>query len=145
MAYAYIEDDAITQYPVTEYEIRTNFSNISFPRDLSTVDFSGLGVVYVTATEIPAFDSISQFVVEGDPTQNNGTWEKTWIVVDRPTDDVAVLVRKKRDAELLASDWTQLQNSPVDVSAWAAYRQDLRDIPDQAGFPTSVTWPTEPA
>lgn len=29
-------------------------------------------------------------------------------------------------------------------TAWAAYRQDLLDIPDQSGFPHNVTWPSKP-
>lgn len=55
-----------------------------------------------------------------------------------------VLVRAKRDGLLINSDWTQVDDSPVDKSAWATYRQSLRDVPTQAGFPNSVTWPSEP-
>ena len=40
-------------------------------------------------------------------------------------------IRLWRDSELLASDWTQLQDSPVDKEAWAIYRQKLRDLPAQ--------------
>ena len=54
-------------------------------------------------------------------------------------------VRLERDGLLLTSDWTQLPDATVDQSAWAAYRQALRDMPQQAGFPDNVTWPTAPA
>ena len=53
-------------------------------------------------------------------------------------------VRSTRNAKLTASDWTQVADAPVDQAAWATYRQALRDIPSQAGFPNEVTWPTEP-
>ena len=56
-------------------------------------------------------------------------------------------VRAKRDALLNASDWvaTRAFETGEDVPAnWAQYRQALRDIPEQAGFPASVTWPTAP-
>ena len=53
-------------------------------------------------------------------------------------------VRTERDAKLTESDWTQVADAPVDQAAWATYRQALRDIPDQAGFPTEVNWPIEP-
>lgn len=53
-------------------------------------------------------------------------------------------VRLERDSLLLSSDWTQAADAPVDKTAWATYRQALRDIPSQAGFPNEVTWPTEP-
>ena len=46
--------------------------------------------------------------------------------------------------KLTESDWTQVADAPVDQAAWATYRQALRDIPSQAGFPNEVTWPTEP-
>jgi len=54
-------------------------------------------------------------------------------------------VRAQRNALLAACDWTQLADAPVDDLAWAAYRQALRDIPDQAGFPASVEWPVAPS
>jgi hypothetical protein len=54
-------------------------------------------------------------------------------------------VRYQRNALLAACDWTQLADAPVDDLAWAVYRQALRDIPDQAGFPASVEWPVAPS
>jgi hypothetical protein len=56
----------------------------------------------------------------------------------------AVRVRADRNARLSASDWTQLADAPVDDLAWAAYRQELRDVPIQAGFPWEVQWPAVP-
>ena len=50
-------------------------------------------------------------------------------------------VRKKRDLLLEESDWTQLVDAPVDRDAWARYRQALRDLPQQEGFPGEVVWP----
>jgi hypothetical protein len=53
-------------------------------------------------------------------------------------------VRKERNRLLTASDWTQIPDCTVDKQAWATYRQALRDITNQSGFPTNVTWPTKP-
>lgn len=62
-----------------------------------------------------------------------------------PTDEeVADQVRAERNRLLTASDWTQVADAPVDQSAWAAYRQALRDVPSQEGFPHSVVWPDKP-
>jgi len=52
--------------------------------------------------------------------------------------------RDKRNALLTASDWTQVADAPVDQTAWATYRQALRDITDQVGFPEAIVWPVEP-
>jgi flavin-binding protein dodecin len=54
-------------------------------------------------------------------------------------------VRRGRDSLLAASDWTQVADAPVDAAAWATYRQALRDIPQQDGFPENITWPETPA
>ena len=52
--------------------------------------------------------------------------------------------RATRDRLLRDSDWTQVPDAPVDQQAWAEYRQALRDVPQQAGFPTDIDWPTKP-
>jgi len=53
-------------------------------------------------------------------------------------------IRAKRNKLLAESDWTQLEDTPVDKAAWATYRQNLRDITDQEGFPSNLAWPTPP-
>ena len=53
-------------------------------------------------------------------------------------------VRYKRNMLLTQSDWTQLADAPVDNLAWAVYRQSLRDITLQAGFPFDVIFPVIP-
>lgn len=50
-----------------------------------------------------------------------------------------------RGALLAASDWTQLPDVPLDTkTAWAAYRQALRDITTQPGYPLDIEWPVAP-
>lgn len=53
-------------------------------------------------------------------------------------------VREQRNQKLKDSDWTQLIDAPVDRQAWLVYRQELRDISAQAGFPWDVQWPVQP-
>jgi hypothetical protein len=56
----------------------------------------------------------------------------------------AVNVRRQRTEKLNDCDWTQIADSTADKTAWATYRQQLRDITGQAGFPWTITWPTQP-
>jgi hypothetical protein len=56
----------------------------------------------------------------------------------------AVVVRRDRDIKLKECDWTQITDSPVNKETWATYRQSLRDVPLQEGFPWTITWPTQP-
>ena len=53
-------------------------------------------------------------------------------------------IRQQRNALLASCDWTHISDATVDKQAWATYRQALRDITAQAGFPTDVQWPTKP-
>jgi len=56
-------------------------------------------------------------------------------------------VLPKRSNLLYLSDWTQLPNGPLtqqQQEAWAVYRQELRDIPQQSGYPFNVVFPTPP-
>jgi hypothetical protein len=52
--------------------------------------------------------------------------------------------RAERNGKLAACDWTQVADAPVDKKAWAEYRQALRDLTDQAGWPSDIKWPVEP-
>jgi hypothetical protein len=53
-------------------------------------------------------------------------------------------VRTSRNDKLAACDWTQLADSTADKTVWATYRQSLRDVTAQDGFPWNVTWPEAP-
>ena len=57
-------------------------------------------------------------------------------------------IRIMREIELKKCDWRVMPDSPLSdskVAEWKTFRQALRDIPTQAGFPTNVTWPTKPS
>jgi len=51
--------------------------------------------------------------------------------------------RKKRNTLITATDWWALPDRTM-TSEQTAYRQALRDITDQSGFPNTITWPTKP-
>lgn len=55
-------------------------------------------------------------------------------------------IREHRNQLLIKSDWTQLPDVPSEVSQkWVVYRQNLRDIPQQSGYPSDIVWPVPPA
>lgn len=60
-------------------------------------------------------------------------------------EQLAAEARAQRDYLLSQSDWTQLPDVPQTVKdVWAAYRQALRDVPQQVGFPSTIDWPVQP-
>jgi hypothetical protein len=53
-------------------------------------------------------------------------------------------LKQMRNSLLAASDWTQVPDAPVDQAAWATYRQQLRDLPNNTEDPANPAWPTKP-
>lgn len=83
--------------------------------------------------------------------QINGQWFTKYSVADMDAEQIAATdaaqaksVREDRNKRLADSDWTQLADAPVDSAVWATYRQTLRDVTAQAGFPWTITWPDAP-
>ena len=64
---------------------------------------------------------------------------------DEVSDELYLLrLRNWRNKQLADTDWTQVSDSPVDKSAWAIYRQALRDLPAKNSDPRKIQLPTEP-
>ena len=56
-------------------------------------------------------------------------------------------VRQSRDDRLKETDWIVIKNLESNANipgVWEVYRQALRDVPNQSGFPWTITWPVEP-
>ena len=102
--------------------------------------------VVVNTIEVDSLDFLPNLVeaTEGGIgwTYSDGMFAAPVITVD--AEEQARKIRAMRDSLLTQSDWTQVADAPVDQAAWATYRQALRDIPSQSGFPNEITWPTEP-
>jgi len=56
-------------------------------------------------------------------------------------------IRATRDGILIDTDWTMTTGASVDQAQWAAYRQNIRDIPQtySGKTPDEVVWPTQPS
>jgi len=95
-------------------------------------------------TDSSGYEYTHPFTYNADEDAVYGTWQKT-DVIDRINDAKAKGIREQRDVLLDESDFAMLPDAPVaNVEEWKTYRQALRDIPQQPGFPTEVTWPEKP-
>jgi len=78
-------------------------------------------------------------------TNNYSIWDidtEQWLP---DTDILKSQIIVKRNQLLIASDWTQLPDVPqITKDKWATYRQELRDITGQPGYPLNVVWPQQP-
>jgi len=144
MKIAIIENNIITAHG----EHTEVFPNVSFPKE-------GLDLMW--AQERNAYQiqsdkvhSQTEKLTSVEPYIENGVVfdviveVKTQDELDAEKTQKANEVRYKRNALLTQSDWTQLADAPVDNLTWAVYRQALRDITLQAGFPFDVIFPVIP-
>lgn len=107
----------------------------------------GCSIIDMEST--PSNQYVENSVVVNKPPQPNefcvfDYQSKQWI----PNSDLAKqYVSRQRNTFLYQSDWTQIPNNPLTPEKqqeWADYRQQLRDIPTQSGYPFNVVWPTQP-
>jgi hypothetical protein len=143
MLYVKVTNGSI-QYPYTMGQLRKDNPNTSFPAYISADTLAAYDVYAIQEVPAPEVDPLTQRHEQTTPVQVDGKWTQTWRVVQLPEDQATVNVRAKRNKLLADSDWTQVLDAPVDRTTWANYRQALRDLTDQAGFPFSVVWPSQP-
>ena len=150
--FAYIENSEVSVYPVTMSWLKSQHPNVSFPKNLSDVnDLTPFGIVQIVSTDQPTYSDDTHYLQELPPELVDGQWLQRWNTVAFSDDIIAKNsaikgqnARGVRNELLAQCDWTQLADSPVDKTAWATYRQSLRDVPAQTGFPDSIDWPSKP-
>lgn len=136
---------------VTDQEFRAMFSNTGFPVQLTEEiinDFGGDVVLEGPQAQPTRY----QVGFRDGVVQIDGKWHTKYSVSEMDDEAKATLdarqadfVRSDRNQRLKDSDWTQGKDMPDNISTvWATYRQALRDVPQQAGFPWDVQWPQQP-
>jgi hypothetical protein len=131
------------KYPYSIGELRRDNPNTSFPSRVPDETLASYGVFKVQEISAPAIDTKTQNLTQSAELVD-GVWTQVWYPVNLPESQAAKNVRTYRDKLLSESDWTQVDDAPINKSTWATYRQALRDITSQAGFPHNIVWPTKP-
>lgn len=157
---AKIENGVVTEWPLGEHFIQAAYPDTSFGFPLTDETLKQFGFARFEYADPPAHDPEFQEARELTPTLSGVIATQSWEIVEKftPEEKAAYIakrdadreesqkrfVREERNNRLAQSDWTQVADAPVDATAWAAYRQALRDVPAQPGFPWEVTWPQQP-
>lgn len=144
--YVKLFDNKPSKFPYGLGELKKENPGTSFPTAIPAETLASFDVYEVTPTPAPKFDSTTHSATAWVE-HVNGAWLQTWTVQELPEDLAATNVRGIRNQLLSESDWTQIADSPLDPdskAAWSLYRESLRMIPQQAGFPRDVQWPPEP-
>ena len=150
-----------------ESEFRALHPNTSMPQQLSEELLNDFGADVVFEGPQATGGTVYQYSQAQGVEQVDGKWYTKYVLgptfIDTVEDGVtttalehenaykaqkdaeqAKSVRATRDAKLAECDWTQVADAPVDKAVWATYRQALRDITTQTGFPWTVTYPEKP-
>ena len=128
-------------------QLRRDNPNTSFPKLIPDGLLASYDVYPYTRPAVPEYDSLTHEITDGSFEQVSGEWSLPYVVQQQENIDAEKNIRSRRDSFLLQSDWIVVksyergQNIPAD---WELYRQALRDITEQTGFPYEVTWPTKP-
>ena len=146
-------------------EIKTQSGQVMYESEFRAYTLANGGPTWGTTTPEVLAELGASVVLEGaqaSPTRYqtafrdgveeiNGQWYTKYSVADMDDEakaakdaEQAKSVRNSRTEKLKDSDWSQVADAPVDKTVWATYRQALRNVPTQSGFPWEVTWPDAP-
>ncbi len=149
VTYPYDYDTLVKKNPSTRFPQEDLLSMYQGTED----NLAGNELVRVVMADEPSYDRKTQAaVLNSQPSLVNGVWTLGWSVQALSAEEQAAkqaqqasIVRHDRNNRLTESDWTQLDDSPsIKKLEWANYRQALRDVPTQIGFPWEITWPNKP-
>jgi hypothetical protein len=128
-------------------QLRRDNPQTSFPKLMPDDLLASYDVYPYTRPAVPEYDSLSHRLTDGAFEQVEGAWSLPYVVEQLPQGQAESNIRSRRDSRLQESDWVVARSyergEPVPAN-WVSYRQALRDITAQAGFPYSVEWPNKP-
>jgi hypothetical protein len=128
-------------------QLRRDNPQTSFPKLIPDELLASYDVYPYTRPKPDEYDSLAWRLIDDEFVNVNGAWMLPYKLEALPLDQAERNIRSRRDSLLAETDWIVIksyergQNIPAE---WELYRQALRDITAQAGFPYEVTWPTKP-
>jgi len=170
--YLKLTNGQLSQFPYTVEQFRRENPHTSFPRIIPDTLLRRHGVYPVEELPKPNFDPLVQtlerdalphkeviylkseedatdpFTGEVDQEQiGQPVYGNRWLIgytaENVPQKEAERNVRAERNSRLSETDWMALSDNTM-TQEWADYRQALRDVTAQEGFPYSVEWPTKP-
>lgn len=135
-----------TPEPYTIRQLLLDNPQVSFPESFPDVVLAAFDVYRVRQTDAPEVDSLTQGCTQ-DVQLVGSEWTQVWQVVQLPLAQTEANIRAQRNYLLQDSDWVvsrSYENGESVPTDWVVYRQALRDVTAQPGFPYNVIWPTKP-
>lgn len=157
MAYVKVTNGQVDTFPYSIGNLRNDNPNTSFPRRIPDAVLADYGVYPVTVADAPSYTERTESLTRNStPTLVNNVWTLGWTKANKSAaettkydENVASENRITRNNLLADSDWTQMNDSPLtneQKTAWATYRQELRDVTDLDAWPNmgDDDWPVKP-
>jgi len=129
-------------YPYSIFDLRNDNPNTSFPDVMTDKALAAWDVFPCIEGAVPELGECEQ-AVRDKITMVDGVWVQNFTNGLWPADQASQYVREKRNALLAETDWMALSDVTMGAT-WAEYRQSLRDITSQVGFPYGIVWPAKP-
>ena len=149
--YILTNNNIVSKFPYSLEELRRDNPQTSFPLHMSETELAEWNVFKVEDQIPPTFNEQTESIDLGDPTLVKGKWIRGWLVTPASEEEIehrslikADLIRIERNRYLSNSDFTQLNDYPgstTELAQVTQFRQALRDVPAQPGFPWDVIWP----
>jgi len=124
-------------------EIRALMPNVSFPGGHWTENACDLVGCDLVHDSTPPSSKVTQTVELDGAEESDGKYKQKWKIVNLPDDEAASAARSYRSNLLAQTDYLALADSTL-TQEMRDYRQSLRDVPSQSGFPHDITWPSKP-
>jgi len=147
----------LEQFPYTLGDLRRDNPQTSFPKKIGDAILASYGIYHVIPETEPDHDDLVQVLTRDAEPHNNetaidedsgetyktGRWMIGYTVKNKPQNQAEANVRNNRDLLLVETDWMALSDVTLSTEM-SNYRQTLRDVTGQSGFPYTITWPTKP-
>jgi hypothetical protein len=156
MTYVKTDGEIVVQFPFTVGQLKAENPYVGFPRELPADVLAQYNVFAVSFEAAPVIDDRTQSRnPSAEPTRAvDGSWALGWVVTDKSPEEIAFYddaksksIRLQRNRLLSETDWIVIMHTELGTNipaVWELYRQALRDITSQGGFPYTVEWPTKP-
>jgi len=136
----------IDQYPYSTQQLKQDNPNTSFPSEITEEVLQSYNVYPVSVDSRPEISDDKKLELDESPTYKDGVWSISWDVKSKTEEEKSAdeySKRQERDELLKLTDSYALTDRELSEEM-ATYRQDLRDLPEQEGFPY-IDMPTQPS
>lgn len=142
--YAKVKDNTILKYPYQVSDMKTDFPQVDFTKGLTEEVLLACSAVPVKLGPIPAYSSSTHTFTSNVKINENNEVEVIVTANKRRIEEASYNIRKARNMALTQTDWIVVRSAErkeVVPENYVRYREALRTISSQEGFPYAVIWP----